>query len=337
MNDAILVASSLNGDKTAFRQIVERYQSMACAVAYSIIGEFAASEDAAQEAFITAWQQLSTLRDPEKLRSWLAGVVRNIARNNVRKHYRQPFQQLDANESMPSAAIAPDESAVLHEEEALLNRALADVPEQFREPLVLYYREHQSITEVAMTMGLTEDAVKQRLARGRAALKDQVAKYVESALRRTGPSAAFTAGVLATINSSAGTASAATVAGTGAAASTSSMATGAAMGLVGGIGGSLLGIAGGVFGTACSIRNARSPAERALMIKAAWFGWIYVTIVTAGYLYVVFCQRWLFTSVWFQATYWTIYSIILVTSIVIINKKAARLRNAQVDDSPVST
>lgn len=324
MNDATLVADSLRGDRAAFGRIVERYQAMACAVAYSIVGELAASEDVAQEAFVAAWQSLASLREPAKLRAWLAGVVRNTAKSSARRRQHDVVRNAEPIVAIATNVASPDVLAADSEEEALLGKALAEVPEQFREPLVLYYREHQSIAEVAETMQLSEDAVKQRLARGRQALKEQVASYVEVALRRTGPKAAFTAGVLAAISTAAGKASAAVA--TGATATTATtLATGATMGIIGGVGGSLIGLGGAAFGTACSIRNARSPAERALMVKAAWVGWIYSLALVGFFLYVAFCQRTWFESIWFQGIFWSIHATVMGVSIPLLNRKARQL------------
>ena len=85
------------------------------------------------------------------------------------------------------------------EEEALLWRSLERIPEIYREPLVLFYREHQSIEHVAAALDLTEDAVKQRLARGRKLLTAEVTSFVEEALQRTTPGKAFTVAVLAAL------------------------------------------------------------------------------------------------------------------------------------------
>src|SRR5262245_55412914 len=117
MNDAVLVADSLQGDRAAFGQIVERYQSMACAVAFSIVGELTASEDAAQEAFVAAWQSLATLREPAKLRSWLAGVVRNTAKSFVRKRQHDLVQNAEPINAVAAAAPTPDALAAHGEEE----------------------------------------------------------------------------------------------------------------------------------------------------------------------------------------------------------------------------
>ena len=76
LSDADLVAACVAGDRQAFTSIVERYQRLLCSLAYSTTGSVSESEDVAQEAFITAWQQLSDLREPERLRSWLCGILR---------------------------------------------------------------------------------------------------------------------------------------------------------------------------------------------------------------------------------------------------------------------
>jgi DNA-directed RNA polymerase specialized sigma24 family protein len=68
-NDAELVAESLDGSREAFRQIVERYQNLICSLAYSATGNVNRSEDMAQETFLSAWKDLRSLREPDKLRT----------------------------------------------------------------------------------------------------------------------------------------------------------------------------------------------------------------------------------------------------------------------------
>jgi len=73
-SDLELVHAARRGEKRAFVEIVARYQAMVCGIAFGILGDFAASEDAGQEAFLTAWQKLHELREPERLRAWLAQI-----------------------------------------------------------------------------------------------------------------------------------------------------------------------------------------------------------------------------------------------------------------------
>ena len=74
--DAQLVEWSRNGDRTAFATIVKKYQSLVCSITYNATGSLSLSEDLAQETFFAAWKQLSELREPARLRSWLCGITR---------------------------------------------------------------------------------------------------------------------------------------------------------------------------------------------------------------------------------------------------------------------
>ena len=223
-DDAQLVAASLAGDRSAFAQIVERYQRLLCSLAYSATGRLNESEDVAQETFVTAWQQLGNLREPEKLRSWLCGILRHKASRLRRKDGREPARQADSIEEaheVPSPDEPATHRAMKNEEQALMWHALEQVPELYREPLVLYYREHRSVEHVAVALDLTESTVKQRLSRGRKILQERVLSFVEGALVKSTPGAVFTAGVMASLATLAPPAKAAVV---GAAAAQGGMA-----------------------------------------------------------------------------------------------------------------
>jgi RNA polymerase sigma factor (sigma-70 family) len=201
-NDAELVGESLAGNRDAFGQIVARYQSLICSLAYSATGSLSQSEDLAQDTFVAAWKQLADLREPAKLRAWLCGIARNLIHNALRRQRREPSHDAETLEAIaePEALEPlPVEHAVSREEEAILWRSLERIPEIYREPLVLFYREHQSVTAVAQNLDLSEDAVKQRLSRGRRLLHEQVLAFVESALERSAPGKNFTLGVLAVL------------------------------------------------------------------------------------------------------------------------------------------
>src|SRR5450432_1062442 len=99
-NDSELVHESLTGNRDAFGQIVARYQSLVCSLAFSATGSLSQSEDLAQETFVTAWKQLAGLREPEKLRAWLCGIARNIINNFLRKQGREPSHQAESLEEI---------------------------------------------------------------------------------------------------------------------------------------------------------------------------------------------------------------------------------------------
>ena len=231
LNDAELVAESLDGNREAFRQIVERYQTLISSLAYCATGNVSQSEDLAQQTFLSAWKQLAELREPAKLRPWLCSITRFLISKEFRRLGREPAhaaESLAAVEEWVSPEPLPPDHAISEEEKAILWRSLERIPEIYREPLVLFYREHQSIEAVAHDLDLSEDAVKQRLSRGRKLLQEQFLAFVAGALKQTTPGKTFTIGVMASLPLLAVTAKAATATTTATKGGAMAKATGSA-------------------------------------------------------------------------------------------------------------
>lgn len=271
-NDVDLVARSVRGERPAFAQIVARYQSLVCAVAYSATGSVTQSEDVAQETFLTAWRSLGELREPARLRAWLCGIARNLASNQRRRAGHEPAHDalpIDAIAHAPEPGLAVDEAAIRDEEQAILWRSIERIPAAYREPLVLFYREHQSIEHVARALDLSEDVVRQRLSRGRKLLQAEVVSFVEGALQRTGPGKAFTAAVVAALPAMAvsGKASAA-VAGLSAAHG-GALAKSGGVALLAGLFGPLVGAFNIWIGVRTGLEAAPTARERALVWRQA--------------------------------------------------------------------
>lgn len=225
-DDARLIELSRNGDRDAFGRIVERYQALISALTYSACGNLQTSEDLAQVTFITAWCQLRNLREPAKLKSWLCGIARNVTNSSFRRDKHTPTvnaEELDASGNVTVDAATPRDHVITKEEEAILWRSLGELPESYREPLVLFYRQHQSVAEVAGSLDVSEDVVRQRLSRGRAMLAEKVTAFVEGALLQTAPGREFTCGVLAALPVLATSAKAATLGATAKAAGVSGL------------------------------------------------------------------------------------------------------------------
>lgn len=286
LNDADLVGATLAGDGEAFGQVVARYQGLICSLAYSATGSLGQSEDLAQETFVTAWKQLRDLREPEKLRAWLCGIARNLINNSLRKQGREPSHAAEPIETISesrSPEPLPVERTMTNEEQAILWRSLERIPETYREPLVLFYREHQSVEAVAEKLELSPETVHQRLSRGRKLLAEEVMGFVEGALARSSPGQAFTLGVLAALPVTlASSAKAATLAA--AAKSGATVAGKSFPGLVLGILASpLLGFFTAFLGWRESLKMTRSPRERTSVKR---FG---IVIVSCGTLFLLVC------------------------------------------------
>jgi DNA-directed RNA polymerase specialized sigma24 family protein len=117
-NDAELVAESLGGNRDAFRQIVERYQTLISSLGYCATGNVSQSEDLAQETFVTAWKKLAELREPARLRPWLCSITRFLISKEFRRQGREPVhaaESLEADEWASLEPLPPDQ--VISEEE----------------------------------------------------------------------------------------------------------------------------------------------------------------------------------------------------------------------------
>ena len=265
-NDAELVSESLTGNRDAFGQIVARYQSLICSLAYSATGSLSQSEDLAQDTFVAAWKQLGNLREPPKLRSWLCQIARNLASDTLKKQGREPSHRAESLEEIAgshSPEPLPIEQTISNEEQAILWRSLERIPELYREPLVLFYREHQSIESVAQNLELTEDAVKQRLSRGRKMLHEQVLAFVEGALEKTSPGKNFTLAVIAALPLATASAKAATI---GAALAKGGTAAKGVM-TVGTIGSFFAMLGGAYISFMAHANDSKSPRERQFILE----------------------------------------------------------------------
>lgn len=201
-DDAECVRLSFAGKREGFKRIVAQYQSLICSLTYSATGSLRESEDVAQETFFVAWRRLKELREAEKLRPWLCGIARNLISNTLRRQEREPThgaESLEDVHSVRASEASPSEAAVNSEEAAILWRSLERIPELYREPLILFYREHQSSERVAAALDLSVETARQRLSRGRKLLQEEVAAFVEGALQRSAPGLPFTAGVLSAL------------------------------------------------------------------------------------------------------------------------------------------
>ena len=263
VSESEMLQRCLSGDKESFGQIVERYQNLVCSVAYSIVGDFTRSEDIGQETFVTAWKRLSELKDLTKFRSWISTIARNRALSVV----RQERANAELNSDHSITTDSPETTAISREEEDLVWQTLQSMPETYREPLVLFYRQECSVAQVAESMELSEAAVKQRLSRGRDLLRQEVANVVERTLRSSIPKAAFTFAVMGGL-SGLGTATAsAAVVGTAGKSTAPVVIAAAKTGILTGALGVIVGIGGSILGPWLAWKNARYESEREMTVR----------------------------------------------------------------------
>ena len=201
-NEIELLEASIRGSTAAFESIVKKYQSFVCAITFSAIPDVEKSEDLAQETFLHAWNNLSQLQDLKKFRSWLISIARNIINDSLRKQRRDLINRASPIEEIEDKQIKksePSQRASAQEQQAVVQEALMQIPEKYREPLVLFYRHEKSVKYIAEQFDMSEELVKQHLSRGRKLLREQVASMVEKTISKTGPTSIFTSAVMVSI------------------------------------------------------------------------------------------------------------------------------------------
>lgn len=332
-----LVALSLEGDHEAFREIVARYQNLVCALAFSACGNVAKSEDLTQEAFLVAWQRLRDLQDPANLKAWLCGIVRNLARNAARKRMPAPFAKTtnaaDAAWDPVDDASSPHELAVEREEAAIVEQALDALPTKYREPLVLFYREDQSIQNVAEAMDLSPEAVRQRLSRGRNLLRNQIETAIERTLRRTKPTSALTIAIMAALPGFAPQAQAAIVAGAAAKAVPAIGKSIWSFSLLGALASPVISLAMMPFMARAAERAGKSPREKRYLVRFSWQIGFSVLVSAVAISVLTYYEPFLVSHpVWFSCSLATI--IVALLAVVLISSVRAdkRLKQIRLED-----
>ncbi len=176
MDEQILIQNALDGDLDSFNTLVLHYQDMAYNVAYRIMGEHGAADDAAQEAFISAYQKLNQYRGGS-FKAWLLRIVTNNCYDELRRRQRQPVAPL--RPEMPDGERVEDpywleDDDPLPEartEQAELQDAIQNcingLDRKFKIILVLVDVEGLDYQTAAEAAGTPVGTVKSRLARAR--------------------------------------------------------------------------------------------------------------------------------------------------------------------------
>ena len=169
-----------NGDLEAFNLVVAAYQDQVYNLCLRMLGSPAAAEDAAQDAFISAYRKIGSMRGPSA-RAWLLRIASNTCIDELRRRKRRPQVSLDApiaaeegerRLDLPDDVHGPEDLALRGEIWEALQAELLQLPEDQRLAIVLCDIEGLSYEEVQAAMGGSLGTVKSRISRGRARLRE---------------------------------------------------------------------------------------------------------------------------------------------------------------------
>lgn len=169
LSDQELVDEVLSGNARAFEVIYTRYFSRVMRVCEAIVTDRETARDLAQDAFIKMYDKLSSYHGKSALFTWMYPIARNLTYDYLRK--KRPHDSIDDHES-DFVADEPHDSELLTYEKQLLQTALQKVSATDRQLLVMKYGYGWTIEEIGEFMDLKEGAIKMRLMRAKAKVKD---------------------------------------------------------------------------------------------------------------------------------------------------------------------
>lgn len=164
-----LLYRSLRGEKEAWGEIVKRYKQSVYGVNLSILKDRREAEDATQETFIKAWNNLEKYDMDRNFSTWLFTVGGNIAKNMVRKRDRWGFIK---NVSFVRGGSDPPSQIRQEERQKGIREALFSLKADYRAPLIMRYWGELSYEEISDILGIPEGTLKTRLHRGKKKLKE---------------------------------------------------------------------------------------------------------------------------------------------------------------------
>lgn len=189
MDEQALVRSAMQGELDAFNRLVLAYQDLAFNVAYRMLNDDDLAADAVQNAFISAYRNLSTYRGGS-FKAWVMRMVTNGCYDELRRQKRRPTtpleplnaedqEEIDSPEWMASDDLSPESTVEQAELEHALQHCLEHLPVDFRAVVVLVDVQGMDYDEVAESVRTPLGTVKSRLARGRLKLRDCLQGFQE--------------------------------------------------------------------------------------------------------------------------------------------------------------
>jgi len=179
MSDEDLMSQFQAGTVEAFDILVGRYKDPLTNYIYRFLGDMKECEDLLQETFLRVYRNRHSYRRIARFSTWLYTIAGNLARSEYRKRKRRrisSLQSVNKNDEeyemeVPDETFSPDKDTESSIQDFYIQEALAQIPEEFREVVVLRDVQQLSYEEIAEITGLPMGTVKSRINRGRTKLQ----------------------------------------------------------------------------------------------------------------------------------------------------------------------
>lgn len=168
----VLIAAAQRGDIAAFARLVDAHRARLQLVATRMLGDADEAEDLVQEALLRGYLGLTQLRDADRFGAWLVGITLNLARMTLRR--RVAYER-----ALVRVASAPSQLEEERDELTLVREAVELLPARERDAVVLHYVDGLACGEIAAVLGSSPGAVRVRLHRARARLREELAPTMQ--------------------------------------------------------------------------------------------------------------------------------------------------------------
>jgi RNA polymerase sigma-70 factor, ECF subfamily len=189
-----LARQLIAGEPEAFDRFVEHFRAKIFHYSWLMCGHREDAEEVAQETLLKVFENFDQLREPERVRPWVFQIAKNACLMKRRKSVFAPSRELSLDEFLPAMHQAgghgkieiadwsrlPDRQVLQSEMKEVLERAISELPENYRSVILLRDVEELSTIETAGILDLTEDVVKTRLHRARLAVRQTLDQYLRT-------------------------------------------------------------------------------------------------------------------------------------------------------------
>ena len=184
-DETALIRAARQGDIDAFEKLVQRYSGIVFRVALNIARNREDAEEITQETFLRAFQHLKSFEERSRISTWLTRITVNVALTRLRTLRRSPMTPISeetkedgfVSEQITDWRPNPEQLYSRSELRGILRQALQSLPRGNSTVFWLRDVEGLSIAETAEALGLSEPAVKTRLARARLQLRERLSQY----------------------------------------------------------------------------------------------------------------------------------------------------------------
>jgi RNA polymerase sigma-70 factor (ECF subfamily) len=175
------------GHDAALNDLMERHAGTLFGFLCRFVRDEDAANDLAQETFVRVYQHRGDFKPGQRFSTWLFTIGGNLARNHLRARSRRPEVPLETSDdddrpsvadTLPAAGNTPDEHAQRAEKQAAVRDAVAQLPDDLREAIVLCELEDRSVAEAAGILATTVKAVESRLYRARQQLRTSLSRWL---------------------------------------------------------------------------------------------------------------------------------------------------------------